>query len=83
MTIGMCPCVLLAANGMVCYWLTFCQFWCASMQILCNCGNNCSTAGCTIISLHPPYYDITRCGFLSTTSCLSDDALPLIVYPCN
>ena len=34
MTIGMCLCVLLAANGMVCYWFTVYCLWCVFMWIL-------------------------------------------------
>ena len=36
MTIGLCPCVLLAAIGMVCYWLPIYILWCASILMLYN-----------------------------------------------
>ena len=81
-TIGMCLCVILAAIGTVCNWLTvYCVHLCGYYIIT---DISVSLSGwCIIIPLHPTSYNIARCGFCLTVLCLSDDPVHLIVYSCH
>ena len=83
MTIFMHPCVVLTAINAIYYWLTVYCPWCASMQILYNYSYICVTVQCTILSLHPPSYNIVRYGFCLTVLCLFDFPVSLIVYMCH
>ena len=79
MTTCMCPCVLFAAIGTVCYWLTVSCMRCAPMQILYNYGFIFVSLSSVLLYHYILLINITRHGFCLTMFCLSDD---LVVFDC-
>ena len=76
-TIDMCQCLLLATVRMVCHWLNTYLYGYNVIKI-CLCHYS-----CPIMSLHPPSYNIIRCGLCLMIRCFSFDPMPLIVYNCH